>query len=188
MCVLSVADILGGGLNNGRFRRTLYRESLELWEHIREACGSVTLNEQRDVVRWTLMGNGKYTVKSCYRYMVQTGFRYPHNFLWKVKMTPRVKVFMWLTLRVSILSKDNLIRRRWSGDSKYSFCGREDDINHLFFRCSIARLLWMVMKCSFGMHDIPDNIQRLFLIWIRKFNKSDRDLPTIGIPAIFWTL
>ena len=81
-------------------------------------------------------------------------------------MLPRVKVFMWLTLRGVIPTKDNLIQRDWCGDSKCSFCGREENINHLFFHCFVGRMLWMVMKCAFNMHDIPDNIQQMLGIWI----------------------
>lgn len=94
-----MTDILGKGLHDVRFRRTLHGESLELSDHIKQARGAVILSDQKDVVKWPLTSNGKYTVKSCYRFMIQTGDRYPHKFLLKVKMPPHVKVFMWLTLR-----------------------------------------------------------------------------------------
>lgn len=111
-----------------------------------------------------------------------------HKFLWKVKMPPRVNVFKWLVLRNSILTKDNLLRRGWTGDSKCSLCGREETINHLFFHCCIAKLLWNIMKCDFDMFDLPDTVHYLFNSWVKFFNKNDRGLVVVGISAIFWTL
>ena len=133
-----MAEILERGLHSVRSRRTLHDESSETWDHIKDACDSVVLNEQKDVIKWYLTSNGEYTLKSCYRFLIQSGYKYLHKFLWKVKMPPRVKVCMWLTLRNSILTKDNLLRGVWNGDSKCPFFGREEDIDHLFF---IAPLL-----------------------------------------------
>ena len=86
-------------------------DSLELWNHTKEACASLVLNNRKDEAIWTLTKNGIYSVKSFYRHLIENGVKYPHFFMWKVKMPPRVEVFMWLTLRNSILTKDNLLRR-----------------------------------------------------------------------------
>ncbi|XBJ04090.1 hypothetical protein VPH35_023096 [Triticum aestivum] len=81
----SVAWVLEKGLDNIGFRRSL------LWEHIKEACESVVLDESSDKIRWTLTGDGNYSVKTCYRHLIQNEMKYPYKFLWKVKMPPRVK-------------------------------------------------------------------------------------------------
>lgn len=83
---------------------------------------------------WTLTKNGVYSVKSFYRHLIENGVKYPHFFLWKVKMPPRVNFFMWSTLRNSILTKDNLIRRGWKGDNKCPFCGRDEITSSLLAR------------------------------------------------------
>ena len=74
-------------------------------------------------------------------------------------MPPRIKVFMWFALRKSILTKDNLLHRGWKGDEKCPFCGREESINHLFISCSVARLLWNILKSAFNLTDIPDELE-----------------------------
>ena len=45
----------------------------------------VILNDQKDVVIWCLTGNGKYTFKSCYRFMIQ----------------------MWTDIHISLCGKQN---------------------------------------------------------------------------------
>ena len=63
----------------------------------------------------------------------------------------------------------NLKKRGWQGDTKCSFCGREEDVEHLFIHCSVAKMLWMVMKCSFNIHDVPERINDIFGRWLTKF-------------------
>ena len=108
--------------------------------------------------------------------------------MWKIKIPPRVKVFMWLALRKSILTKDNLLRRSWKGDDKCPFCGRKENINHLFLTCSIARLLWIILKYAFNLKDIPDDLDLVMRGWAKTFLKEERGLVWIGISAICWTI
>ena len=75
-----------------------------------------------------------------------------------------------------------------AGDTKCSFCGREEDIEHLFVHCSVAKMSWMVMKCSFDIHDVPDKTNDIFGRWLNKFEKNDKNLLTIGISAMLWTM
>lgn len=107
----SIAEVFRKGLASLSFRRTLYGDSLELWGHVREACEGVMLNQDRDRIKWSLNKNGIYTVKSYYRHLTENGVKYPHNFMWKTKIPPRVRVFMWLVLRNNILTRDNSLRR-----------------------------------------------------------------------------
>lgn len=45
----SVKNILDNGIENMRFRKTLMRDSLKLWNHIKEVCDSIALNNEKDV-------------------------------------------------------------------------------------------------------------------------------------------
>lgn len=184
----SIKQISDKGLEAVQFRRTLYTDSLELWNHIKECCAQVVLSTQRDTIKWTLSKNGIYTVKSYYRHMIETGLKCPHAFMWKTRMPPRVKVFMWLALRNSILTRDNLHRRGWNGDRQCPFCMQAGSVDHLFLRCSIARLLWNIIQCAFGFSQIPDNLPDLFNIWLASFNKHKKNMVTVGISAICWTI
>jgi hypothetical protein len=76
--------------------------------------------------------------------------------MWWIKIPLKIKVFMWLTLHNSILTRDILIRRGWKGkDSRCCFCDELETIDHLFFECRLARFVWGVVKCATGILDIP---------------------------------
>ena len=45
-----------------------------------------------------------------------------------------------------VLTKDNLARRGWKREQRCVFCGQNENIDHLFFSCSAARLLWNLIK------------------------------------------
>ena len=171
-------------LGNVHFRRTLIGDARELWEHIKEVCSSVTLNDDKDEVKCTLTKKGVYTVKSFYRHLIENGIKYLHLYMWKIKMPPRIKVFMWLALRNSILTKDNLLRRGWKGDDRCPFCGRKENINHLFLSFSVARLLWNILKCAFNLRNIPENLDVIMKTWVKTFGKDEKGLVMIGISAI----
>lgn len=44
------------------------------------------------------------------------------------------------------------------------------------------------MQCAFGLHNIPDNMHDLFNVWPGNFNKQEKNLVTVGISAICWTI
>jgi hypothetical protein len=76
--------------------------------------------------------NGKYSVKVIYDQLsgAGTGRRFTH--IWKAKIPYKVKIFVWLIENNAILSKDNMIRRGWVGNSSCQFCDIEENISHLF--------------------------------------------------------
>lgn len=54
-----------------------------------------------------------------------------HKLIWKGKI-PQIKIFMWLLANNVVLTKDNLIKRKWSGSSKCSFCDFDKSVSSLF--------------------------------------------------------
>lgn len=59
---------------------------------------------------------------------------YPFKKIWRFKIPIKIKVLIWLALKNSILTKDNLIKRGWrKGTAKCQFCNKHESINHLFF-------------------------------------------------------
>lgn len=49
----------------------------------------------------------------------------------------------------AILTKDNLIKRRWSGAPTCYFCNSDENIQHLFFQCSTAKSIWALQLFAF---------------------------------------
>jgi hypothetical protein len=57
------------------------------------------------------------------------------------KDSTKIEDIFWLTLRKSILAKDNLLKRGWHGDDTFHFCGRKEKLNCLSMSCSMAILI-----------------------------------------------
>lgn len=45
----------------------------------------------------------------------------------------------------TILTKDNLIQRKWQGHPSYAFCDDNESINHLFFESAVAKYTWSIV-------------------------------------------
>lgn len=179
---------LDKGLNNISFRRTLWGDSLELWNHIKDSREEFFLTDQKDSIRWSLTKSDVYSVKSLYRHLIEDGANFPHKCMWKTKMPSRIKFFVWLLLRNSILTKDNLLKHGWVGDPGCPFCGRNESIDHLFLQCSMAKMLLNILKFAFSLFDIPDSLNDLMNVWMEKFRKDEKQLMMVGVSALFWKI
>lgn len=113
---------------------------------------------------------------------------FPQKFPWNIKIPAKIKVFLWLMTRKSILTSGNILKRGWKGSKNYVYCGKDETINHLFFQCSASKLVWSLMKCAFGLNSTCDNFQDCLGRWIRSFSKNDKILVLVGIAAMFWMI
>jgi hypothetical protein len=68
---------------------------------------------------------------------------------------------MWFLYKKVILTKDNLAKRRWTGCTKYVFCGSKKTIDHLFFSYHFTRLIWRVVYFTFSIPP-PTNVTNFF--------------------------
>jgi hypothetical protein len=87
---------------------------------------------------------------------------------WKVKLLLKIKVFLWYLKQGVILTKDNLVKRNWKGSVQCCFCSSNETIQHLFFDCHMARLMWSIVCMPFGIQP-PSSIADLFGSWLRNF-------------------
>ena len=91
--------------------------------------------------------------------------------IWQSKVPPRVAFFSWSASLGKILTTDNLRKRRvlvldWCFMCKR--CG--ESVDHLLLHCTIARELWSLVFCLFGIHWVmPHIVLELFEAWQGKF-------------------
>jgi hypothetical protein len=78
--------------------------------------------------------------------------------IWKAEIPLKIKVFMWLLNKNAILTKDNMIKKNWQGDQHCKFCDQDENINHLFFDCSLARYAWSLTTWVIHADCRPTNI------------------------------
>jgi hypothetical protein len=100
----------------------------------------------------------------------------------------KVRIFLWEVLKNSILTKDNLPRRGWTGNDQCQFCCEKETINHLLFGCGLAKLAWQVVLCAFQLNQPLDRVENLFGGWIKSFPHDQRNLVLCGAGALCWIL
>jgi hypothetical protein len=78
---------------------------------------------------------------SMYGDMLNGQIRYLLKYIWKIKIPLKIKIFMWFLSKKVLLTRDNLAKRNWNGNTKYCFCDNEKSVEHLFIFCPFAKLI-----------------------------------------------
>ena len=144
---LSVASVVVEGCH---FRRTLDPMGAILWQELNDIIISTALSDGHDSVSWHLDPSGKFSVSSLYSKLSQ-GAMVPHfRDLWKAKVPLKIKVFSWQLSRDRLPSGGQLISRQGPSDGLCELCGEAEDASHMFFKCSIARFAWSVLRQVLG--------------------------------------
>ena len=133
------------------------------WHELVTKVAGVQLVDQRDMFIWPLQKKkGIFSVQSMYREIINGGsLQLINKSLWKLKLPLKVKVFLWFLHWGVILTKDNLVREHWHGNEKCCYCSNNETIQHLFFECHMARLIWRVIHTTFGLKK-PNNVIHMF--------------------------
>jgi hypothetical protein len=94
-----------------------------------------------DVFVWNLMASGMFVVSSIYIDYMNGHTIYLRKYIWKIKVSLKIRIFMWVLHRKVILTKNNLVKRNWNGNKKCCFCYKDETIQHLFFKCPLAQIV-----------------------------------------------
>jgi hypothetical protein len=139
---VTVAHVLTQVPLNIRFRRVLSGNKWTEWLHLCQRLMQVHLNHDSDRFVWKLTPNGVFSVKSMYEDLINDNTPYMKKYIWKIKIPLKIKIFIWFLSNKVLLTKDNLVKRRWSGCTKCVFCGDQETVEHLFIACPFAKLIW----------------------------------------------
>ena len=107
--------------------------------------------------------------------------------VWKVKVSLKIKVFMWFVHKQVILTKDNLAKRNWLGSKRCSFCDSDESITHLFLDCPLAKILWRSVHIAFSISPL-NSINRLFGTWLDGINVVTTGHIRVGVCALLWAI
>ncbi|KAJ3698414.1 hypothetical protein LUZ61_002119 [Rhynchospora tenuis] len=110
-----------------------------------------------------------FSFSSAYRTLSDSGIRSTYNeSLWKMKVPPRVKVFLWLLLADRLLTQVNLMLRGWPSIQECKCCQTHvlETTGHLFVLCDFAQQLWTAIQQHYNLpiisvHDNPLDFWRL---------------------------
>jgi hypothetical protein len=66
------------------------------------------------------------------------------------KSPKKIKMFMWLVEKKYILTKDNMVKRKWKGNPGCYFSTCPETTDHILFECLIAKVVWGVIVICFN--------------------------------------
>jgi hypothetical protein len=180
----SVASVFSTVPLNISFRRSLLGNTLQSRHELVATIGNVRLNDRYDIFRWRLNQNGLFTVRTMYNALTNV---WENRLIWKLKLQLKIKIFLWYLNKGVTLTKDNLVRRNWTGNTKCVFCTCVETIQHLFFDCHFASFLWRALQFTFGIHR-PASISDLFTNWLLGIGLKSRKQILVGATALCWTI
>jgi hypothetical protein len=160
-----VADVLTGVPLNIKFRRTITGNNWEVWLLLLQRLIPVNLKEDLDIFVSKLNTSGTLCVKSMYANIMNGRTIFLNKYIWKIKVPLKIKIFMWFLYKNVILAKANLTKRKWNGSKKCVLCDSEESINHLFFNCPFARLIYRTIQFTFNITP-PANVTNMFGNWL----------------------
>jgi hypothetical protein len=120
------------------------------WNNIFTDISSIDLDTTDDVILWKFGNKGVFTVEYVYNALSSNDVGPCHKKIWKGMIPAKIKIFLWLVMNNAILTKDNLIRRKWAGNPTCHFCDEDESISHLLFQCSTAKVVWAVVAYAIG--------------------------------------
>lgn len=75
------------------FRRSLFGESIDLWNSLKLRCEEVLMYGGRDKPMWMLTFDRVFSVKSLYLHLIKNDCDFPQKFLWKAKVPAKINFF-----------------------------------------------------------------------------------------------
>jgi hypothetical protein len=87
--------------------------------------------------------------------------------MWKIRVPPRLHIFVLLLPNNKTLTRDNLAKRQQVDDATCLFCNEDEAVTHLFFSCCVAQCMWQVAKIWLrGKKYNVVNVFNTTILWI----------------------
>jgi hypothetical protein len=144
----------------------------------------VRLNSESDFFVWKLTPSGLVTVKLTYADLMNGHIRFHRRYLWKLKMSLKIKVFVWFLKKKVLLTHDNLSKRNSNGSTKCCLRNSEATVNHHFISCPFAKLVWHVVDDTFDIHHRL--ILQLYGNWVNGIDTKTKAKIRIGVSTLCW--
>lgn len=159
----------------------------DLWYNLATKLNQVQLEDNRDIVKWNLTNSGKFSVKCLYDYTTKSDTGPSYKYIWKAKIPLKIKIFIWLVAQKAILTKENMVKRKWQGDPTCYFCNSTESVDHLLFSCPIAKVVWGVVAMCFNQDNRPSSYEQ-YWDWIKQALPKGEPVYMLGLAAICWAI
>jgi hypothetical protein len=181
----SIAELWDGVNLKCTFRRSVDQNLMQRWYDLRSIAESLHLSVEEDAVIWKFDSKGVYSVSSLYAIVNFRGIMPVHiPAVWRIKVQPRVHVFLWLLVNNKLLSRDNLSKRQHVPDVSCVFCSEVESVTHLFFECVVASEMWNQISMLTGIK-LQVNLFSVSSLWICE---KTNQVPNIVHAAALWSL
>jgi hypothetical protein len=153
-----VADCYEEGGWTVEFRRSFTSRDAELWHDLLDMLKDMSLGDSaQDELEWALDKSKNFTTKSLYRFLNHRGVIIANSKnMWKTKLPLKVKIFVWQLSNNKLQAAVSLKKRGWKGDIHCCLCeGGVENVDLIFFGCSIAQFVWCVSAPVSGGQNPP---------------------------------
>ena len=147
----------------------------------------ISLSDDSDNFKWKLTTTGTFTLKSLYVDFLNGHTRFLRKYLWRLKIPLKIKIILWFLQRKVLLTRDNLIKQRWTDCKKCVFCDADESVEHLFISCPSTRKIWRLIHFTFNISP-PLNIKNMFDNWLNGIDKNTKARIRIGVVAFLWAI
>jgi zinc-binding in reverse transcriptase len=128
---------------NRSFNTILHQQLASLYNQLAQ----ITLTTHNDIIIWRWSKIRIFSTSSCYNWLDFRGIQVCRfSSTWKSIIPLKIKVFLWLVRQNKILTKDNLIKKSWQGNSLCVFCNCQESTYHLFIS-----LIFITFNCYMSL-------------------------------------
>ncbi|XP_028755351.1 uncharacterized protein LOC114714752 [Neltuma alba] len=109
--------------------------------------------------------------------------------VWKLKVIPKIRSFIWRILNNALASKDALFKRKCATNPVCPVCGDDTEtLEHLFLLCEWVKVAWL--GSVMGLNISPLNIQNISF-WLEQFLlmiDTELDYGKAYISTMLWSI
>ncbi|KAK1682868.1 hypothetical protein QYE76_043716 [Lolium multiflorum] len=125
-----------------QFRRQFGPAEAVEWDNLCHEIQALPTDMEEDMVSWALERSDNFSTKSAYAQLSQGAAVTSFRDVRRTTVPPKIKVFLWQLIRRRLPSGEQFAKRQGASNSLCSLCSDWEDCNHIFFSCSITRLMW----------------------------------------------
>jgi hypothetical protein len=157
------------------------------WYELAGKLNYVNLEGGKDIPIWNWTASRKFSVKSVYLELTKRDAAPSYSEIWKAKIPEKVKIFMWPVAQGSILTKDNMVRRKWQGDPGCYFCGEEECQSLTVHLPGGKSDIWGVIALCFSVQTRPNSYGQ-YWEWIPLALPGGNKMYMLGLVAVCWAI
>jgi hypothetical protein len=169
------------------FRRNLEQSDLIAWEELCNLVDEIDLDDSPTRISWHLEPKGSFSTKSLYLELCKAPVVPLTKPIWDARIPLKNKIFTWQLAKGRLPSNDQILSRGGPSDGKCALCGEEENVEHIFFQCSLAKFMWSGVREMFSVNWNPSSRWQWFTILSTLDPKAKR-LVWVYFAAQCWSL